>query len=61
MEYSKILPNLFVGSYPRSSDDIDGLKDAGITPILFKQPWNRESHPFIEVNDWQEMEALIQF
>jgi hypothetical protein len=37
------------------------LKEAGITPILFKQPWNRESHPFIEVTNWKELETLIAF
>ncbi|HAO21300.1 MAG TPA: haloacid dehalogenase [Desulfobacteraceae bacterium] len=36
------------------------LKDAGITPILFKQPWNRHQHPFIEVSTWQELESLIK-
>lgn len=36
------------------------LKDAGITPILFKQPWNRQQHPFIEVSTWQELESLIK-
>jgi len=34
MDYSKILSNLFVGSYPRSSDDIDGLKEGGVTAVL---------------------------
>ncbi len=35
------------------------LSDAGITPVLFKQPWNREKHPFIEVADWKELECLM--
>ncbi|RJQ57684.1 MAG: haloacid dehalogenase [Desulfobacteraceae bacterium] len=35
------------------------LHAAGITPILFKQPWNRCRHPFTEVGNWQELEALI--
>jgi hypothetical protein len=35
------------------------LKEAGITPVLFKQPWNRENHPFIEVSNWKELENLI--
>jgi len=35
------------------------LMDAGITPILFKQPWNRKPHPFCEVATWQELESLI--
>lgn len=37
------------------------LKDAGITPVLFKQPWNRESHPFVEVETWSDIEKLIEF
>jgi len=35
------------------------LLDAGITPLLFHQPWNREKHPFIEVKNWKELEALM--
>ncbi len=34
---------------------------AGITPILFKQPWNRKRHPFMEVGTWKELESLIDF
>lgn len=37
------------------------LRDAGITPVLFKQPWNREPHDFIEVSSWGEMESMIEF
>ncbi|UCD89837.1 MAG: haloacid dehalogenase [Desulfobacterales bacterium] len=37
------------------------LKAAGITPVLFKQPWNRRNHPFIEVGTWSELESLINF
>jgi len=37
------------------------LQDAGISPILFKQPWNREPHPFVEVGSWRELEGLIDF
>ena len=37
------------------------LKDAGINPILFKQPWNRRSHPFLEVGTWRELESMIEF
>lgn len=35
------------------------LEEAGITPILFRQPWNRKAHPFIEVGSWRELEAKI--
>ena len=37
------------------------LQDAGIAPILFKQPWNRRPHPFVEVGCWEELEGLIDF
>ena len=37
------------------------LREAGITPVLFKQPWNREPHDFIEVGSWGELESLIDF
>ena len=37
------------------------LRDAGIEPVLFSQPWNRADHPFIEVNSWAELERLLTF
>jgi uncharacterized protein len=37
------------------------LNAAGITPVLFTQPWNREPHPFIEVSSWREIEELIRW
>jgi 5'(3')-deoxyribonucleotidase len=37
------------------------LFEAGVTPIIFKQPWNRKRHPFIEVGTWKELESLIKF
>lgn len=37
------------------------LEAAGLTPVLFIQPWNRKPHPFIEVKDWAEIESLIRF
>ncbi|UCF93234.1 MAG: haloacid dehalogenase [Desulfobacterales bacterium] len=37
------------------------LHDLGFSPILFKQPWNRKRHPFVEVSTWRELEALIKF
>jgi len=36
------------------------LRDVGITPILFKRPWNRGKHPFEEVGSWQELETLLK-
>jgi hypothetical protein len=37
------------------------LDGAGITPILFIQPWNRMPHPFIEVSSWWEIDELIRW
>ncbi|NNF99770.1 MAG: haloacid dehalogenase [Desulfobacteraceae bacterium] len=37
------------------------LDRADITPILFRQPWNREPHPFIEISSWEELEAMVEF
>lgn len=35
------------------------LEAAGIQPILFKQPWNREPHSFFEVGSWFEIKKLL--
>lgn len=35
------------------------LHEAGIEPIVFRQPWNRKPHPFREVAGWAELESLI--
>jgi len=37
------------------------LHDSGITPIVFRQPWNRKPHPFMEVENWNDLELLIDF
>jgi hypothetical protein len=37
------------------------LHNAGILPVLFKQPWNREPHPFVEIGSWLELDALIDY
>ncbi len=37
------------------------LADAGIEPIVFRQPWNRKRHPFKEVASWREIESLLDF
>lgn len=37
------------------------LEAAGVTPILFKRPWNRKAHPFTEVGSWSELEEMIDF
>lgn len=35
------------------------LAEAGVTPIVFRQPWNRKPHPFREVSSWREIESLL--
>ncbi|MDY6953983.1 MAG: haloacid dehalogenase [Thermodesulfobacteriota bacterium] len=35
------------------------LEEQGLSPILFRQPWNRFSHPFREVTNWSEIRDLI--
>lgn len=37
------------------------MHEHDITPVVFVQPWNRRPHPFIEVNDWDQLEKLIGF
>jgi len=37
------------------------LREAGISPIVYKQPWNRRPHPFFEVENWHDIETLIAF
>jgi 5'(3')-deoxyribonucleotidase len=34
---------------------------AGIVPVLFRQPWNRQPHGFLEVGDWAELARLMDF
>jgi uncharacterized protein len=36
------------------------LSEAGIRPIVFRQPWNRQAHPFHEVGTWAELAAWIE-
>lgn len=37
------------------------LAEQAITPVVFKQPWNRQPHPFQEVDGWPALEALFDF
>ena len=37
------------------------LAEQDIIPILYKQPWNRQPHPFVEVDSWLALEALFDF
>jgi uncharacterized protein len=35
------------------------LARAGVTPIVFAQPWNRRPHPFLEVAGWPDLARLL--
>ncbi len=37
------------------------LAEANLTPIVYRQPWNRQPHPFEEVSGWDDIEALLRF
>lgn len=36
------------------------LNEAGIRPVVFRQPWNRRPHPFLEVGSWEELSSCIR-
>ena len=54
MNYSQILPNLFVGSFPKTADDVGELKTAGVTGVLNLQ--TQEDFDFHQV-DWPGLRA----
>jgi len=35
------------------------LQEVGITPLLFKQPWNRRRHPFEEIDNWRNLASRL--
>ena len=35
------------------------LARGGITPIVYRQPWNRQPNPFLEVGSWFELAGLM--
>jgi uncharacterized HAD superfamily protein len=37
------------------------LAAEGITPIIYDQPWNRTSHPYRIVKNWEEIASLIDW
>jgi 5'(3')-deoxyribonucleotidase len=37
------------------------LKKAGVEPLVFRQPWNRQIHPFHEVGSWEDIHSLIDW
>ncbi len=42
-------------------DTCHQLHAAGITPIVYNQPWNSEQHPYAQVSNWNEINSLIQW
>lgn len=36
------------------------MEEAGITPILFRQPWNREYNEFTTVESWQDILGFVE-
>ena len=58
IDVSEILPNLFVGTFPRTSQDIDRLKrDFGITAVLNVQTDEDLAHWGV---DWQELRSAYR-
>ena len=37
------------------------LNAAGISPVVFRQPWNWEPNDYLQVESWQELEQRIAF
>lgn len=37
------------------------LAEAGLEPIVYSQPWNRDRHDLPSVIDWQELSELVDF
>jgi protein-tyrosine phosphatase len=54
MEFDRILPNLYVGSYPDTPEDIDQLRATGITAVLNVQSDDDGEHLGI---DWSLLRA----
>lgn len=54
MEFDQILPNLFVGSCPKTADDVKTLQDQGITAVV-----NLQSDDDFQVQgiEWSAMRA----
>jgi protein-tyrosine phosphatase len=57
MEYTQILENLYVGSFPRTPKDIDTLKAANITAVFNLQTKDDEAYWNI---DWQSLHDHYQ-
>ena len=55
MDFDQILPNLYVGSYPGTADDVHQLRATGITAVLNVQSDDDCEHLGI---DWSAIETL---
>jgi protein-tyrosine phosphatase len=54
MDFDQVLPNIFVGSHPRSNEDIDTLKAVEISAVLNLQT----DEDFRRLNvDWNSLDA----
>lgn len=42
-------------------DTCHQLHGSGIVPIVYNQPWNRKSHPFRTVDDWNDLAGLLSW
>jgi len=57
MGVSQILPNLFVGSFPTSTDDIDRLRREGVTAVLNVQTDDDMAHWGV---NWRRLEPYYR-
>jgi len=37
------------------------LASAGIAPVVFAQPWNRQAHGYLQVTSWRDLEQYIDY
>jgi len=37
------------------------IQQSPVTPIVFQQPWNRQVHPFLSVESWDDIDDLVQW
>jgi len=37
------------------------IQQSPVTPIVFQQPWNRQVHPFLLVESWDDIDDLVQW
>jgi uncharacterized HAD superfamily protein len=42
-------------------DTCHQLSESGITPIVYNQPWNRKSHPFRTVDNWDDLAGFLNW